>query len=159
MSKLPHLFRQVYFLRRICLLFASFGTSISVLLLLHSVQLRPTSPSSLVCSLFYSVGFIRLNITKTSARRSRFVLYLLRGSLHNFALSPCDVFMLSIQEMTTFAIPLNIITILGRQHLQKHSPKCHVTYLFLVTLCIINTATEISCHDCGNEFTRNLDFV
>ena len=52
------------FLRRIGLLFYSIVSSISVLLLSHSVQL--TSTSSLVCSLFYPVGVIRLNIATTS---------------------------------------------------------------------------------------------
>ena len=45
----------------------SFVSYISVFLLSHPVQL--TSPSSLVCSLCYPVGVIRLNIATTSARR------------------------------------------------------------------------------------------
>ena len=52
-----------------CAFFASF---VSVVLLSHSVQL--TSPSSLVCSLFYHVGIISLNIATTSVRRLTFVL-------------------------------------------------------------------------------------
>ena len=55
----------------------SFVLSISVLLLSHSVQL--TSPSSLVCSLFYPVGVIRL------LRRLKFVLLLFRGYCTIFA--------------------------------------------------------------------------
>ena len=46
-------------------------SSISVLLLSHSVQL--TSSSFLVCSLFYPVGVIRFNIATTSVRRLKFV--------------------------------------------------------------------------------------
>ena len=49
----------------------SFISSISVLLLSHSVQL--SSPSSLVCSLFDPVGVIRLNIATTFARILQFV--------------------------------------------------------------------------------------
>ena len=64
-----YLFRQVCFLRCIGLLFGSFVSSISVLLLTHSVQ-----PSYLVCSLLYPVDVIRLNIATTSARRLKFVL-------------------------------------------------------------------------------------
>ena len=43
----------------------SFVSSISFLLLKHSVQL--SSPSSLAYSLFYAAGVIRLNIATTSA--------------------------------------------------------------------------------------------
>ena len=50
----------------------NFVSSILVLLLSHSVEL--TSPSSLVCSLFYSVGVISLNIATPSERRLKFVL-------------------------------------------------------------------------------------
>ena len=53
-------------------LLPQFVTPSSVLLRSYSVQ--RTSPSSLVCSLFYPVGVIRLNIATTSARRLKYVL-------------------------------------------------------------------------------------
>ena len=59
-----------FFLLHYCLLHLS-------LLLSHSVQL--SSPSSLVCSLFYPVGVIRLNIATTSPSRFKFVLYPFKG--------------------------------------------------------------------------------